>query len=135
MCISPNAINLTDTIENNGPNFSRLNWDFVDYSIIYYNDPTIYLNDEIKGGWGIGNAENWYLKNISQILKEICVNLKIEFSNLYLFGSSMGGFMSLMLGTMIKDSKVIADIPQFICKHGINYIIIILKKYLLNEKK
>lgn len=101
----------------NRPLFHRISWEF-ENSVIYYNDPTRYLNKELVGGWGLGTMENWYLNEISNIIKIIAnkifkyTNEKEKFKNIIFYGSSMGGFMSLQLSILIKNSTAIAEIPQ-----------------------
>lgn len=93
------------------PFFNRWSWNFEE-SMIVYNDPTTYLNEEIRCGWGVGTKEDYYLENISKIILEITKNLKISNENIIFYGSSVGGFMSILLSTMIKNSISIAEIPQ-----------------------
>ena len=93
------------------PFFNRWSWNFNE-SMIVYNDPTTYLNEEIRCGWGVGTIDDYYLENISKIILEITNNLKISNENIIFYGSSVGGFMSLMLSAMIKNSISIAEIPQ-----------------------
>ena len=102
----------TQTIEQkHRPYFNRFTWDF-DTSTLNYNDPTTYLNDEIVCGWGVGTKEDFYLENISIIINEVAKNIGITPENMVFYGSSAGGFMSIMLSTMIKRSIAIAEIPQ-----------------------
>ena len=93
------------------PYYNRWKWDFTE-SFICYNDPTRYLGKRIPGLWGIGTEDNYYLKNIKNIILKITSKFNISNENILFFGSSMGGFMSLLLSTMVKGSKAIADIPQ-----------------------
>lgn len=102
----------TQTLEQkHRPYFNRFTWDF-EMSTLNYNDPTTYLNDEIVCGWGVGTKEDFYLENISLIISEIAKNIGITPENMVFYGSSAGGFMSIMLSTMIKKSIAIAEIPQ-----------------------
>ena len=72
------------------PYFERHSWNF-EYSAIYYNDPTYYVDDSITGGWGIGTEDDYYLKNISKILKILISKLNIDNANVLCYGSSAGG--------------------------------------------
>lgn len=96
------------------PKFDRWTWD-IGYSRIYYNDPTRYNHKDklVKLGWGIGTADDWYLHNIKNILLTVFDFFGYKRHNTMFYGSSQGGFMSLMLGTMIQNTLVIADVPQF----------------------
>lgn len=106
---------------HNMPVFDRHSWvnDF-SQNLIYYNDPTRYDYDDLQGGWGVGTSDNWHLENISEIIKILARKITdyekkdiIPYSNLYFFGSSMGGFMGIILSILIRNSTSIADIPQF----------------------
>ena len=109
MC--PAAINDNSSHDRARPIFHRWSWEF-DVSTIFFNDPTLYLSDNILGGWGLGSMDNWYLKKISNIFNILIENLGFNKRNVIFYGSSLGGFMSIMLATMIKSSVAIAEIPQ-----------------------
>lgn len=96
------------------PVFQRHSWisDFEE-SMIYYNDPTLYL-DRLTLGWGFGVPESHYLKVISDILKNIINLLGYKYDNTYFYGSSAGGFMSMILASMLKGSTAIVNNPQTI---------------------
>ncbi len=93
------------------PYYMRWSWEFKE-SVIYYNDPTRYLNSMFRGGWGIGTEDDYYLENIKNILLKLTSKCNILNENILFYGSSMGGFMSLLLATMVKQSTALADIPQ-----------------------
>lgn len=104
----------------NRPYFERQSW-FKDikHNVLFYNDPTLYDYNELCGGWGIGTPENWHLENISDIIKKLSEKifdyntLKIpKYRNLFFYGNSLGGFMSIVLSILIKNSTSIADSPQ-----------------------
>ena len=109
MC--PAAINDNSSHDRSRPIFHRWSWEF-DASTIFFNDPTLYLSDNILGGWGLGSMDNWYLKKISNILNILIETLGFNKKKVIFYGSSLGGFMSIMLATMIKNSVAIAEIPQ-----------------------
>ena len=95
---------------SNRPYFSRQSWDF-DESTIYFEDPTRYVYS-LKSGWGIGNSDEWFLKNIKNIILKISQYFNISNEKLIFYGSSSGGFTSIQLATLVKDSLAIADCPQ-----------------------
>lgn len=63
------------------PLFHRWSWKF-EQSTIHYNDPTLYLTNNILGGWGLGTMNNWYLKKISLILIKLFKKLSIKNENI-----------------------------------------------------
>ncbi len=94
------------------PTFNRISWiDDFDYNMVYYNDPTVYL-DDLKVGWGYGSKDRHYLSEIGDILKIYLDKINIKNKDAYFFGSSGGGFNSIMLATLFKDSTAIAYNPQ-----------------------
>lgn len=93
------------------PYIDRHSWNFKQ-STIYYHDPTYYIDDSITGGWGFGSKNNHYLKKISLILDLIIKKLDVPYQNVIFYGSSAGGFISLVLSTYIKGTLCLADIPQ-----------------------
>ena len=114
------------------PIFHRWSWKY-NQSTIHFNDPTTYLNNELLGGWGLGTEKDWYLPHIADIITEIIKNLNIKRENLIFYGSSLGGFISIMLSIILKDTKSIAEIPQFdVTKWGYHWPV--LKKHCFNGK-
>ena len=111
LVMGPGAINDNSNHDRSRPIFHRWSWEF-DVSTIHFNDPTLYLSDNILGGWGLGSMDNWYLKKISNIFNILISKFGLKNENVIFYGSSLGGFMSIMLATMVKDSVAIAEIPQ-----------------------
>jgi hypothetical protein len=96
------------------PIFQRHKWikHFKD-NVIFYNDPTLYLG-KINIGWGQGTPKEFYLEKIADILKLLLEKLNISQNKTLLYGSSAGGFMSLMLGGYLMESNVLVNNPQTI---------------------
>lgn len=102
------------------PLFHRHSWiSEFEESIIFYNDPTLYLGS-LTLGWGFGNAETHFLSKISIIIKNIKDLLDYKSENVYYYGSSAGGFMSLMLASMMNGSTAIVNNPQTIFTNYLN---------------
>ncbi|AFQ11844.1 cell wall biosynthesis glycosyltransferase [Bacillus cereus FRI-35] len=96
------------------PIFQRYTWikDFEE-SVIFYNDPTLYLG-EISLGWGQGTIDRYYLKDIAIILEKIIRKINILKENVLLYGSSGGGFMSLILAGYLRGTIALVNNPQTI---------------------
>ncbi|GAB6055904.1 hypothetical protein JCM15415_12200 [Methanobacterium movens] len=95
------------------PIYNRHSWQGeFEESIIYYNDPTLYLNSELTLGWCVGKDEEWYLLTISEIICTLARINNIDSSNILFYGSSGGGFTSIILATLIKNSKAIVNNAQ-----------------------
>ncbi len=87
-------------------------------SSIFCMDPTLYING-LSAGWGIGKNENYYLENSSLILKKLIEKMNIKLSATVIYGTSAGGFLSIMMGIYLKDAKVVADNSQLDLSHWI----------------
>lgn len=96
------------------PYFKRWSWyKYFDENFIAYADPMFYLDDGIQLGWYVGDKDNWYLESISVIIKKLAINLNIYYNNILFYGSSGGGFSSILLGAFFEDSKVLVNNSQF----------------------
>lgn len=96
------------------PVFQRHSWvNEFKGNVIYYNDPTLYLRD-INLGWGQGTKEEYYLENIAEIIAELASKMRIENNKILFYGSSAGGFMSLMLAGYLNGSSAFVNNPQTI---------------------
>ena len=94
------------------PVFQRHSWaNDLKTSAVFCMDPTLYIND-LSVGWGIGKNENYYLENSSLILKEIIKKMNIQLNNTVIYGTSAGGFLSIIMGIYLKGAKVVADNTQ-----------------------
>src|SRR5699024_6570366 len=91
------------------PVFMRRKWkDDFTYSMVFMDDPTIHKNG-LKLGWGQGTVEEFALEIYSEIIKKIASSNDIESNKVHYYGSSAGGFMSLILASMHKGSKAIVN--------------------------
>lgn len=96
------------------PIFQRHSWsNDLKTSSIFCMDPTMYIND-LSVGWGIGKNDNYYLENSSLILKQIIEKMNINLNDTVIYGTSAGGYMSIIMGIYLKGSIVVADNSQLI---------------------
>lgn len=94
------------------PVFMRSKWsDDFDGSQVFLDDPTIH-KDKLRIGWGQGSEEEFVLEVYSEIIKTLTARLKYLDKDVYYYGSSAGGFMSMVLSSMHNDSNVIVNNPQ-----------------------
>ncbi|MBZ9570435.1 hypothetical protein KQY27_02605 [Methanobrevibacter sp. TMH8] len=90
------------------PFFQRHSWQSkFEESVIYYADPTFYLDSKLAAGWFLGTEDDWYLKTICKIIKNIISNRNIDNENILHYGTSSSGFGAVMLATMIKGSTAL----------------------------
>lgn len=93
------------------PIFQRNSWipDF-QYTTIFYADPTLYLCD-LTLTWYYGTKQRWYLEEIAGLLKRILDRLGIPLRNTVNFGSSGGGYSSIVMATMLGSKATVIN-PQ-----------------------
>jgi hypothetical protein len=96
------------------PIFQRHTWiDMLEESMILYNDPTLYLGP-MSLGWGHGTTKSFYLEEIADILQLIMNRINVAAEDTIFYGSSGGGFMSMILAGFIKGSTALVNNPQTI---------------------
>lgn len=94
------------------PIFQRHSWaNMIKTSSVFCMDPTLYVND-LSVGWGVGKNEDYYLENSSLILKTIIQKMNIKLEDTVIYGTSAGGFLSIIMGIYLKGAKVVADNTQ-----------------------
>jgi len=94
------------------PVYMRHKWsDDFDASHIFLDDPTIH-KDKLRIGWGQGIKEEFALEIYSEIIKTLSKRLEIKDNDVYYYGSSAGGFMSMVLSAMHSNSNAIVNNPQ-----------------------
>ncbi len=95
------------------PVFQRYSWAKVlKTSSVFCMDPTLYLSGFLQVGWGIGKNDNYYLENSSLILKKIIAKMGIQLEDTVIYGTSAGGYLSIIMGIYLKGAKVVADNAQ-----------------------
>jgi hypothetical protein len=110
------------------PVFQRHSWaNMLKTSSIFCMDPTLYENN-LSVGWGIGKNEEYYLENSSLILKLIIKKMNIQLKNTVIYGTSAGGFMSIIMGIYLKGAIVVADntqldVSNWAIKSAVDYVI------------
>ena len=101
------------------PYFARITWAHeLPCTAIYYSDPTSY-KPPCTLGWGYGTNDRWYLKDIAALLEKILAKLGIPVSNTLFYGSSGGGFTSIMLAAMLRSRATVIN-PQFILENFVS---------------
>lgn len=101
------------------PIFMRHTWsDEINANCLYLDDRTIH-DSKLTIGWGIGREDTHFLNEVSLIIKKITNVLTINAEDTFYYGSSAGGFMSLVLSIKHRNTKAIVNNPQLILQ---NYI-------------
>ncbi len=116
------------------PFFQRHSWQSkFEESVIYYADPTFYIDPKLDVGWFIGTEDDWYLKTICKIIKDITKNKNIKYENILHYGTSSSGFGGVQLATMLKGSTaLVGNFNYDIFKQHVLSAIENLKKFCFN---
>ncbi|MEE1108204.1 MAG: glycosyl transferase [Macrococcus canis] len=94
------------------PIFMRSSWlDDYEFSTIFIDDRTVH-NNGLRIGWGVGNKERHFLIDYHEILVRIVEIMNFNNENIYYYGSSAGGYMSIYLATLHKGTTAIVNNPQ-----------------------
>lgn len=94
------------------PIFMRSKWARdIEGSLIYIDDATIH-GTNLNLGWGQGNTNEFVLRVYSEIIKKISCKMEIKSNKVCYYGSSAGGFMSILMSTMHTNSFSIVNNPQ-----------------------
>ena len=96
------------------PKFDRWSWsDKFGATILCISDPTLALDDKnLNIGWYMGTEETNYMPHIASWVRQVAQVMRIPTSKIVTYGSSAGGFASIMLTAALKDSVAIAINPQ-----------------------
>ncbi|MDT6938561.1 hypothetical protein RI570_00095 [Brucella pseudogrignonensis] len=94
------------------PRFQRMNWsEKIKENVVVINDPTLFIAD-LPLGWCIGTPEYYPLPRIVEAIRLMAEQLEIGPKNLLFYGSSAGGFTSLMMASYFSGASVLINNPQ-----------------------
>lgn len=85
---------------------------FINSIVLNIADPMFYEYEKLGLGWYYGNREESYIEYLSKIIKKIQLLFNIDNNNLFLFGSSGGGYVSLQLSMYFSGTNHVAINPQ-----------------------
>lgn len=96
------------------PIFQRHSWGKnISCNAIWYFDPTVYRG-EATLCWCYGDNTRWYLEDIAYLVKMILSKWGISIENTLFFGSSGGGFTSVMMATLLRGKALVFNPQLFI---------------------
>ncbi|WP_386693734.1 hypothetical protein [Lonepinella sp. MS14435] len=82
-------------------------------SVLYIADPTLFKYDLLSLGWYMGDKYTPIYPYLVDFILAVCENLKLQPSNVILYGSSGGGFSALQLASYIGNKALAVAInPQ-----------------------
>ena len=94
------------------PVFERWSWaEQINASVLSLNDPTI-LGNELRVGWWQGDENRYALPSACRFIELVLSKLGYSVKDLLFFGSSAGGFASMMMAGHLKGSVAVVNNPQ-----------------------
>ncbi|MGY5765386.1 hypothetical protein ACXET9_09300 [Brachybacterium sp. DNPG3] len=95
------------------PLFSRWNWipDYPDSHVIAVSDPALYQGDGLAAAWFVSPGLD-VLARIAKAVSAIAGELGVGQESIVVYGSSLGGFGSLSLASLLAGARAVAEIPQ-----------------------
>lgn len=117
------------------PVFGRWNWDGIFKSnILTICDPSLYLDDELSVGWFAGTRYQNSPELIIDTVKKISQLLNISPNRIIFWGSSAGGYASILLSSLIDGAKFIcANGQTTILAYGANHVELYRKVFDINS--
>ena len=101
------------TAKDKIPMFKRQSYyPFIPMKVLSIADPMFDIFPDLTLGWYYGTKNCPFYKLISNIVNAFCNKLNIQEKNLFFFGSSGGGYISLQMSNLYKSSTHIALNPQ-----------------------
>ena len=97
------------------PGFFRWSYyKFIDCYVLNIADPMFQEYSDLTLGWYYGTKNTSFVYLVSKIVKKIAFELSIQTHNIYFFGSSGGGYVSLYISNFFDNSTHIAINPQIV---------------------
>lgn len=97
----------------NLPYFFRWTWAHrIDASVMIWNDPTLYLADDLDAGWWIGSKERDYVAEASQLVVKSMKAVGASPRDVLFVGLSAGGMSAFPMATEIPGSNVLVENPR-----------------------
>lgn len=102
---------VTAEARHNLPMFHRITWaDSFSSSFVTFNDPTLYLYEDLLGGWSQGSLKTHAIMAMHKVISIIRNSINRSAKSVY-YGSSAGGFWAMM-NAALDDSVCMVEIPQ-----------------------
>lgn len=95
------------------PYFHRWTWqdDLPDSHVMALCDPSIALDDRLRGGWFMHRNVD-LIKELARFTLQVAATLSIPPRRVTFHGSSLGGFGAIGLAVEFRGSSAVAEIPQ-----------------------
>lgn len=92
------------------PIYHRWSWhNKIHANTLFVNDPTLYLSDELRIGWLLGEKNINYTELMCSFINLCISRVFIGIDEVVFYGSSAGGFMALQVAANYPDAKVLVN--------------------------
>ena len=110
--------------------FQRYTWseELVDFDCLFFSDPSIQEKNDLTLGWFQYSKDSYGIDSLAKLIKIVIKEKDYQESNVLIFGSSGGGFVSLKLAEYFTEALIVALNPQI-------YLYNYTKPYYLNMLK
>jgi hypothetical protein len=95
------------------PFFPRWSWasEFSAWDVLSFSDPLLPLAPSLPASW-FATFEEDVIGEFARFIRGYCTKRGIKTEDVILYGSSMGGYGSLMIAAELQDSHAVAEVPQ-----------------------
>lgn len=95
------------------PYYQRIKWfDVIERKGLVLSDPTLNLSGTMGIAWMQGTLKNFYLEKYAEVIKCLSMKIGVIEDKTMFYGSSAGGFASLMFLTYFPSSFAVVNNPQ-----------------------
>jgi hypothetical protein len=95
------------------PCFQRISWtDHLNANVLILSDPTLRLDPSMSIGWCLGTSEFYATPILVELIKQFSVLSGAGQGSICFYGSSAGGFTSLVMSSMVDESSAFVNNPQ-----------------------
>lgn len=99
--------------KNDPPVFQRWSWaDFFPGHVLYFSDPSLYLDPELGLAWYAGTSNHEPMEWIAKIVREFAEKFDISNEFVISYGSSGGGYAAARFGLFLKGATAVCINPQ-----------------------
>lgn len=95
------------------PFFPRWSWanDFSDWDVLSFSDPVLHSAPSLPASW-FATFDEDVIAELASFIRGYCIKRCIKAEDVILYGSSMGGYGSLMIAAELQDAHAVAEVPQ-----------------------
>jgi len=105
------------------PIFQRSSWaEEIQANLLFIDDPTVNESNNLKIGWYLGSSQENAQYIIVNFLKSFFDFLNFDKKEIYIFGSSAGGFAALMLGIHLGINIIVNNTQTVILNYSQSFV-------------